>query len=192
MLKKLVKHGNSSALILDRSILALLNIDEGAVLKLRIEGDTLMVKASEKVNPADSMMLEVEALHTNMRSSTSSNAICEANEERLREFCKEAATDPAKMKSLKEWAPGTENAGKLQEAFGKIMKKYQAELAVLGSESFQNDIETLSKQFQGDTTAKDFHDGVIALRLKHAPKLAEMDKEMREAAVALGYPWDSK
>jgi antitoxin component of MazEF toxin-antitoxin module len=37
MLKKLVKYGNSNALILDRAILELLNINEGAVLKLHTD-----------------------------------------------------------------------------------------------------------------------------------------------------------
>ena len=68
MLKKLVKYGNSNALVLDRSILALLNIGEGSVLKLRIEGDALIIKAAETVKATDSLMLEVENIHNRIRS----------------------------------------------------------------------------------------------------------------------------
>ncbi len=188
MLKKLVKHGNSSALILDRSILALLDINENAVLKLRIEGDSLIVKAAEAVKPTDSLMTEIEALHATTTPTAASKAIVEANEERVREWCKKTEQDPAAMDALKEWEPGSENARELQEAYGEIMQKYQAELAALGSEDFQRDVETLAKQFDGDTTSKGFCDEFLVLRLKHAPKLAEMDKEMKETASAMGMP----
>jgi antitoxin component of MazEF toxin-antitoxin module len=43
MLKKLVKYGNSTALILDRPILDLLNIPPGAVVKLRTDGKSLVI-----------------------------------------------------------------------------------------------------------------------------------------------------
>ncbi len=42
--KKLVRHGNSSALVLDKTILQLLGIDNKTILELRIEGDTLIIK----------------------------------------------------------------------------------------------------------------------------------------------------
>ena len=46
MNKKLVKYGNSYALVLNRSILELLDIDENDPVKLKIEGDTLLIKKS--------------------------------------------------------------------------------------------------------------------------------------------------
>lgn len=190
MLKKLVKHGNSSALILDRSILALLDIDENSVVKMRIEGDTLLIKAADKVKTTDSLKLEVEALHERAHpfSNPSQVAITDAIEENTREYCEKLEKDPASMELIKEWLPGTENASKLQGAFSKIMEKYQKDIQLLGSDEFSRDISKLKEQFQGDPTSKSFLDEVRAIRLKHAPNLAKMDKEMEEAAQELGCP----
>lgn len=55
MLKKLVKYGNSNALIFDKAILELLNIEEGAILKIRTDGTSIILTpqtniASEKIS----------------------------------------------------------------------------------------------------------------------------------------------
>src|ERR1700761_8652277 len=47
MLKKLVKFGNSTALVLDRAILELLNMQEGAVVKLKTDGTSLIITPGE-------------------------------------------------------------------------------------------------------------------------------------------------
>jgi len=189
MLKKLVKYGNSNALILDRSILALLNIGEDSVLKLRIEGDTLIIKAEKAVKPTDSLMLDVENMHHRMRStSATTNPAIGIAEENMRKWCKKAEEDPNTMEELKEWLPGTKNAEKLQEAYKKIMENYQDEIKLLGSKECKEDVDVLNKKYQGDTTSKDFLEEFLVLRLKHAPKLAKMDKEMKEAGISLGYP----
>jgi antitoxin component of MazEF toxin-antitoxin module len=43
MVKKLSKHGNSLALVIDRSILDLLNIDEDTSLEVSTDGEALIV-----------------------------------------------------------------------------------------------------------------------------------------------------
>jgi len=43
MIKKLAKHGNSLALVIDRSILELLGIDENTSLKISTDGESLVV-----------------------------------------------------------------------------------------------------------------------------------------------------
>ena len=55
MLKKLVKYGNSNALILDKAILELLNIEEGSIIKLKTDGRSIIITphtkaTSEKVS----------------------------------------------------------------------------------------------------------------------------------------------
>ena len=44
MIKKLSKHGNSLALLLDKPILELLEADENTYFKITIEGKTLIVE----------------------------------------------------------------------------------------------------------------------------------------------------
>ncbi|MCH9762788.1 MAG: AbrB/MazE/SpoVT family DNA-binding domain-containing protein [Gammaproteobacteria bacterium] len=53
MLKKLVKYGNSKALVLDRAILELLNIREGALVKLKTDGKSLTITPAELVEKDD-------------------------------------------------------------------------------------------------------------------------------------------
>ena len=43
MLKKLVKYGNSNALIIDRAILDLINISPGAVVRIETDGKSLTI-----------------------------------------------------------------------------------------------------------------------------------------------------
>ena len=43
MIKKLSKHGNSLALVIDRSILELLGIDEKTALELSTDGEAIVV-----------------------------------------------------------------------------------------------------------------------------------------------------
>lgn len=51
MIKKLVRYGNSQAIVLDRAILELLGIEEGGQVKLSVEGSTLIVKPVELSAP---------------------------------------------------------------------------------------------------------------------------------------------
>ena len=48
MTKKLTKHGNSLALIIDKPLLKFLKIDENTPLELLIEGNTLIIKPVQK------------------------------------------------------------------------------------------------------------------------------------------------
>ncbi len=55
MLKKLVKYGNSNAIILDKAILELLEIEEGATIKIKTDGKSIIITphiktVSEKVH----------------------------------------------------------------------------------------------------------------------------------------------
>jgi len=43
MIKKLSKHGNSLALVIDRPILELLDIDEGTSLSISTDGEALVI-----------------------------------------------------------------------------------------------------------------------------------------------------
>lgn len=48
MLKKLTPIGNSEGLILDKTLLGLLNLERGAEVELQIEGQTLLVRRASK------------------------------------------------------------------------------------------------------------------------------------------------
>lgn len=48
MLKKLVRYGNSNALVLDKAILELLNIAEGSVVKIKTDGRSIIITPQEE------------------------------------------------------------------------------------------------------------------------------------------------
>lgn len=50
MIKTLTKHGNSWALVIDKPVMELLNISPDTPLKIRTDGETLII-APEKVTP---------------------------------------------------------------------------------------------------------------------------------------------
>jgi antitoxin MazE len=47
MVKKLTRHGNSSALVIDRPILELLNIDESTPLQITTDGRRLIIEPAD-------------------------------------------------------------------------------------------------------------------------------------------------
>jgi antitoxin component of MazEF toxin-antitoxin module len=62
MLKKNVKYGNSSALILDKALLELLNIAEGSVVKIKTDGISLIITPQNMlVKETISPTIEIES-----------------------------------------------------------------------------------------------------------------------------------
>ena len=65
MIKTLTKHGNSWALIIDRPVLDLLNIDPETPLKIRTDGQTLIVAPAEQTERKQKIRAALEK--TNQR-----------------------------------------------------------------------------------------------------------------------------
>ncbi|HLJ31516.1 MAG TPA: AbrB/MazE/SpoVT family DNA-binding domain-containing protein [Candidatus Babeliales bacterium] len=159
MFKKLVKYGNSNALILDRAILELLNISEGAVVKLHTDGKSLIITPQESA-PVKEIWME--------------------GMERQKQVGQLKAADPVKDQQKEECMPGTEKGKQLAEQCKMIMDKYQDDLALLTTESFLHEVDRLEEKYHNDKTSPAFVKEYFALRLKHAPNLAHFDKEMQE------------
>src|SRR5579863_6335427 len=98
MLKKLVKYGNSNALILDRAILELLNISEGAIVKLHTDGKSLVITPQEPTEVKDVWMEGMERLELLKNSRV---AQMKKDAEDLK------ATDPVKYQQMQELMPDT-------------------------------------------------------------------------------------
>ena len=59
MIKKLVRHGNSLALVIDKPILELLRIDQDTPLELVTDGDVIVVKPEREEEVSD----DIRAVH---------------------------------------------------------------------------------------------------------------------------------
>ena len=135
MLKKLVKYGNSNALILDRAILELLNINEGAVVKLHTDGKSLIITPQELTEVKDVWMEGMERLELLKNSRVSQ---MKQNADNLK------TTDPDKYQHMEELMPGTEKGKQLAAQFKIIMEKYKDDLALLTTESFLHEVDEFS------------------------------------------------
>ena len=62
MIKKLVRHGNSLALVIDKAILELLRIDHDTPLELITDGDVIIIKPERDEEVSD----EIRAVHEEM------------------------------------------------------------------------------------------------------------------------------
>ncbi|HPI90990.1 MAG TPA: AbrB/MazE/SpoVT family DNA-binding domain-containing protein [Spirochaetota bacterium] len=66
MIKKLIQHGNSSAIIIDKPIMELLNIDNGTLLELATDGKNIIispVKAKNKLNKLNKSLDAINKKH---------------------------------------------------------------------------------------------------------------------------------
>ncbi len=101
MIKKLIRYGNSNALVLDKAILELLNIPEGSFVKLKTDGQSLIVSK-----------LSVDELNTNQKYLS---AVKDVSENSTETFYEEA--DEKKYTSY-YWRL-------LMQTLQEIQKKYQ-------------------------------------------------------------------
>lgn len=108
MLKKLVKYGNSNALVLDKAIMELVGIEEGSVLKIKTDGTSLILTphvpvTTEKVNEpftAEKAMMEVNAKFV-ARGDVKLEQKILKGQHRVRELSEKLAKDPAYLADLK-------------------------------------------------------------------------------------------
>jgi len=64
MIKKLTKHGNSLALVIDKSILELLQIDDQTPLEISTDGESLIVSRArdeERIKKFESALSDAKA-----------------------------------------------------------------------------------------------------------------------------------
>jgi antitoxin component of MazEF toxin-antitoxin module len=169
MLKKLVKYGNSNALILDRAIMELLNIKEGSVVKFKTDGKSLII------TPAD--------------GERGSNITLNAHETLMNIFTEQSEAAKADPRVFEEWAPGTANFSRLTEALAPIMAKNAREMSVFGSPEFMAEADALAAKHHGDKSSKAFMKDYRALQDKYVPgSSTKAQQEMLEVYKQAGFP----
>jgi antitoxin component of MazEF toxin-antitoxin module len=183
MLKKLIRYGNSTALVLDRAILELLNMKEGGVVKLKTDGTSLII-TPEAIEPTSSVSVANTA---EIAANFLQDAIAGTHKDRsslsmaINAKLKKDLTDPSKKEAFEKCAPGTENFDRLCAAFKKIMDKYKDEISKFSSPEWLQALNILSEKYKGNLTCDEYLQEACALRLQCAPLLANMDAEMLQA-----------
>lgn len=154
MLKKLVKYGNSNALVLDKALLELLNIAEGSVVKIKTDGTSLII-TPQNVQPKEEAISHTIVPHEVMR---------EANAKVLIESSKE----PEKMQFYIDELHKIEN-----KYTDYLIKKYE-------ETDYMNKLGALAEKYS-DTWSPEFLKESKALLLECAPEYAQMEKEYKDA-----------
>jgi len=92
-------------------------------------------------------------------------------------------TSSAKVKSEEEPELGPKDDKKIQDELSVIKEKYKDDLELLESKKFQKAVEKLGEKY--DKESPEYQEALAALRLKHAPNLANFDKEVEELQSSL-------
>jgi antitoxin component of MazEF toxin-antitoxin module len=209
MLKKLVKYGNSNALILDKALLELLNIPEGAVVKIRTDGASLII-TPHTVAPQESITKTV----------TPQETLQEAITQALEEKCTNAADLPAYMSELNKvferYTKGkeamdqevqmisqkyaspeyqysdNENKGKLalaMDSFKKVHEKYQhiahATASLSENANYINESVLLAEKYQATKKSHEYIQELTQLIAKYVPEYADYQHEIRAVGESL-------
>ncbi len=153
MLKKLVKYGNSNALVLDKAILELLNISEGSIVKIKTDGRSIIITPQEEVveQQVHETVTSTDALH--MAGIRGSIAY-------YQEF------DPETQKMLEK-----EISDLMNNQCEMIMK-------LNANPTFQAEVETLQMTY-GSDPAK-FSEMRKSLMEQHNPELGQYSKKIAD------------
>jgi len=155
MLKKLVKYGNSSALVLDKALLEILNIAEGSTLKIKTDGISLII------TPVDSSS-------DNKISSTITpqETFTEAMSKNLDTFTK------------------TKTPGEGQIYLKEIMNifaRYETPIKYLfNNKQFREELDQIEQRFNGNQHNPEYYHAIAQLHQKHNPELMSLEKEVKE------------
>ena len=149
MLKKLVRYGNSNALVLDKAILELLNISEGSIVKIKTDGHSIIItphqeaisqKVTETVTCDEALLVAGvrQSLEFYKGLPASEKAVLEQELlvliKKQSELLGQVAQNEQFQKELTELKS---QCGKNEELFAQVRKqlieKYQPELRVVNT-----------------------------------------------------------
>ena len=149
MLKKLVKYGNSNALVLDKALLELLNITEGSVVKIKTDGTSLIVTPQNNGSQQGTIMPTI----------TPQDALNNAVEQNMAQYYKNPEEYMSEVK--------------------KLYARYDESIKKLNSPEYKEAVLEIDRQFKGNRFDLEYVKAIAALNKKYAPELAQMDQEMQ-------------
>ena len=210
MLKKLVKYGNSNALVLDKALLELLNIEEGSLVKLRTDGSSLIITAQhkaseEKISPTitqEDIMKEIVNSHLAKHYGSAENGRAYINELRA-VHARHAQLDTPEIKHKleetdkeikaisKKYIPQEKNVSiNAIDAFKKVHEKYQhvlSQMCKLANENadYIHESVLLAEKHHATKNSPEYVEEYAELITKYIPDYADYQKEIKMVADSL-------
>jgi len=164
MLKKLTKYGNSHALILDKAILDLLNMQEGDLLKIKTDGTSLII--------------------TPVSEPSNGQLVSRTGEEKLRDIMQQESTkkmEKTNGEALQHYMASQEGFLAGSQEFAKLFQKYSAAIQQLpANQGLAQELNELAAKYPHDTNSQAYLEEYQEIRYKHIPELRSMDAEMKE------------
>lgn len=171
MLKKLIKYGNSNALVLDKALLELLNISEGATVKIKTDGHSLII------SPASEVVAQKQAISTTPEE-TYRNVMSSRVMENL-EAIKQSG-DQGAVNSLNKAISDANNPDSLMsQEMNKLLTKHKKAIdAIAHSTELFNELARLKSELEVHGDNDRYLKEVVAMRHVTIPGLKELDEDM--------------
>lgn len=172
MLKKLVKYGNSNALILDKPILELLNIAEGSIVKIKTDGKSIIISPNVRENNESYISPTItfeDSLHEATAQEMAENIYKDLEPERKAE----------KIHSFKE----------IHKRYITVQKKLNENAGYL------QELKALYANYPNDSRNPQLIEKYEQLRNKYAPEITALEKGLSsQAPLALhsDVPYDDR
>jgi len=207
MLKKIVKYGNSCAIILDKALLELLDMTEGSIVKIKTDGVSLTITpqlplAQETVTPtltAEGVRGDVirKSFEKSLGSEKGSAYYKEYEEimnnyESAAKNKKELPDLVAEMKALSEKHGLLEDSTAFDhptEAFKKVHEKYshvlQAVTKLSEDPEYIHETMLLAEKYQAGnnlTKPQEYFEACTQLTSKYIPEYASYQEELKKVA----------
>lgn len=194
MLKKLMKYGNSHAILLNRSILDLLGLSGGDSVKLTIQGDTLLIKKAESVSEWDRLEFASEESKQKkvLDEQASMGRIQKSVEETMQDVLNNGQNlsdeelGQALQESMKNTIMGQDVKPSIKERFLKTFNQRVNEMSditqrMAANENYMREWIALGDK-RSTMSEKEFANVALSIRYKYFPELREIDLEHMEQA----------
>lgn len=185
MLKKLIKYGNSQALLLNRSVLGLLGIADGDTVKLRVEGDVLLVtRGNSGVNKQQEAQEEFEAeLKAEAENHQKFLKGAQLQKEVIENYAalkNNNSFDSSRLEDLHDspkFKEGMRKLKALEEKHGLFYADYTKKM--FENVEYMKGMALLTEK-RREMDSDDFLQEMMDLRYKYYPELKALDDEARE------------
>ena len=167
MIKKLVKYGNSSAIVLEKPLLELLGIKEGSFFKvITTDGKSLTLTPINDENT--SSLAPADALAVAAR-----NVVEQQHQERDQQ-------DVSTFEQSKAFQDQVEMG---KPFMAELFKKHAATMSffqkTLADTDYQHEMQQLAMQYDPATQSEKFITESLTIRYKYCPEIKTFDDEMQ-------------
>lgn len=164
MLKKIVKYGNSCALVLDKALIELLNMEEGSVVKIKTDGISLII------TPQNTLIQETISPTLTVES---------------------VLNDISKKALEQSFGGDSEKARAYQAALKEISDRYATIIKnKMDTTELRQAMAAVQKRFVNDKANPKYAKQIKQVHQQHVPELEEMHLEI-DALVKKYVPMDS-